>query len=78
MLVAVNNIANENERTEKPKEKEMDLTTLTPDQMMEMAAQMQKMAEAKKRELDPELLRQLLESGQAVLDAADLMAEAAH
>lgn len=39
-LVAVNNIANENERTEKPKEKEMDLTTLTPDQMMEMAAQM--------------------------------------
>ena len=53
----------------------MDLTTLTPDQMMEMAAQMQKMAEAKKRELDPELLRQLLESGQAVLDAADLMAE---
>ena len=68
-LVAVNNIANENERTEKPKEKEMDLTTLTPDQMME------KMAEAKKRELDPELLRQLLESGQAVLDAADLMAE---
>lgn len=33
------------------------------------------MAEAKKRELDPELLRQLLESGQAVLDAADLMAE---
>lgn len=76
-LVAVNNIANENERTEKPKEKEMDLTTLTPDQMMEMAAQMQKMAEAKKRELDPELLRQLLESGQAVLDAADLMAEAA-
>ena len=76
-LVAVNNIANENERTEKPKEKEMDLTTLTPDQMMEIAAQMQKMAEAKKRELDPELLRQLLESGQAVLDAADLMAEAA-
>lgn len=76
-LVAVNNIANENERTEKPKEKEMDLTTLTPDQMMEMAAQMQKMAEAKKRELDQELLRQLLESGQAVLDAADLMAEAA-
>lgn len=74
-LVAVNNIANENERTEKPKEKEMDLTTLTPDQMMEMAAQMQKMAEAKKRELDPELLRQLLESGQSVLDAADLLAE---
>nr|UVM93157.1 MAG: hypothetical protein [Bacteriophage sp.] len=73
--LAVNNIANENERTEKPKEKEMDLTTLTPDQMMEMAAQMQKMAEAKKRELDPELLRQLLESGQSVLDAADLLAE---
>lgn len=64
------------ECTEDQKENDMDLTTLTPDQMLEMAAQMQKMAEAKKRELDPELLRQLLESGQSVLDASDLMAEA--
>lgn len=84
-LVAANNIMNESapemrvwvdECTEDQKENDMDLTTLTPDQMLEMAAQMQKMAEAKKRELDPELLRQLLESGQSVLDASDLMAEA--
>ena len=84
-LVAANNIMNESapemrvwvdECTEEQKENDMDLTTLTPDQMLEMAAQMQKMAEAKKRELDPELLRQLLESGQSVLDASDLMAEA--
>lgn len=33
------------------------------------------MAEAKKRELDPELLRQLLEAGQSVLDTSDLMVE---
>lgn len=85
-LVAANNIMNEpapemkvwvDECTEDQKENDMDLTKLTPDQMLEMAAQMQKMAEAKKRELDPELLRQLLESGQSVLDAADLMADAA-
>lgn len=61
---------------EQPKENDMDLSTLTPDQMLAMAAQMQKMAEAKKRELDPELLRQLLEAGQSVLDASDLMVEA--
>lgn len=83
-LVAANNIMNEpapemkvwvDECTEDQKENDMDLSKLTPDQMLEMAAQMQKMAEAKKRELDPELLRQLLESGQSVLDAADLLAE---
>ena len=83
-LVAANNILNESapemrvwvdECTEDQKENDMDLSKLTPDQMLEMAAQMQKMAEAKKRELDPELLRQLLESGQSVLDAADLLAE---
>lgn len=60
---------------EPQKDNEMDLATLTPDQMLEMAAQMQRMAEAKKREVDPELLRQLMESGQSVLDAADLLVE---
>lgn len=63
------------ECTNEDKETDMDLSALTPDQMLEMAAQMQRMAEAKKRELDPELLRQLLEAGQSVLDASDLMVE---
>ena len=63
------------ECTNEDKETDMDLSALTPDQMLEMAAQMQRMAEARKRELDPELLRQLLEAGQSVLDASDLMVE---
>jgi hypothetical protein len=85
VLVAANNIMNEpapergvrvDKCTEDQKENDMDLSKLTPDQMLEMAAQMQKMAEAKRRELDPELLRQMLEAGQSVLDATDLLTEA--
>ncbi|MDV1094993.1 hypothetical protein ACSI5N_25555 (plasmid) [Raoultella ornithinolytica] len=53
----------------------MDINLLSPEQLTLMAAQMQKLAEQKSRELNPELLRQLLEGIEGVVSASDLLAE---
>ncbi|HBT4785533.1 TPA: hypothetical protein MB364_000835 [Klebsiella variicola subsp. variicola] len=53
----------------------MDISQLSPQQLTLLAAQMQKLAEQKSRELNPELLRQLLEGIEGVVSASDLLAE---
>ena len=53
----------------------MDINLLSPEQLTLMAAQMQKLAEQKSRELNPDLLRQLLEGIEGVVSASDLLAE---
>lgn len=57
-------------------EEGVNLDNMNPDQLNAMAAQLQQLASSKRREVDPDLLRRVLESGQLLVDASDVMAEA--
>lgn len=62
--------------TEPPQElPAMDISQLSAQQLTSIADQMQKLAEQKSRELNPELLRQMLEAIEGVVSASDLLAE---
>jgi len=49
---------------------------LSPDQILELSATLAELAKKKQKELDPELLRQMLEAGEQVCAASDMLVEA--
>lgn len=69
-------IASAIQPTETKREKpEMDITKLTPEQLSTIASQLQQLADERSRELNPELLQQLLVVVESVVSASDLLLE---
>lgn len=57
-------------------EGDVNLNSMNPDQLLALATQLQQLATTKKKEVDPDLLRRVLEGGQLLIDTSDTMAEA--
>lgn len=55
----------------------MNLSEMSPEEMLKMSQQLAEIAEKRKKEIDPNLLRELLAAGENVLSISDLMYEAA-
>ena len=61
---------------EEPVKVSMNFSDMSPDDIIKMSQQLQEIAAKKQREVDPNLIRKMLESGEAVMTASDMLVEA--